>query len=86
MYYKSMKLGVYTIEKTLYEGEIQGLIAESSTGQISIFENHIPLISRLVSAPLIIKESSGVEKKLHIGAGFLEVQPENSIVVLVDPQ
>ncbi len=79
-----MKLGVYTIEKTLYEGEIAELIAHTSTGEISILKDHIPLITRLVKAPLVIKEASGAEKRIEIGAGFLEVQPENSIVVLVD--
>jgi F-type H+-transporting ATPase subunit epsilon len=79
-----MKLGVYTIEKTLYEGEIKELIAKSSTGEISILQNHIPLITKLVAAPLRIIEIDGTEKSIDIGSGFLEVKPENSIVVLID--
>ncbi|MCC2630800.1 MAG: synthase subunit epsilon [Candidatus Paceibacter sp.] len=79
-----MKLAIYTIEKTLYEGEIQELVAKTSTGEITILENHIPLISRLIKAPLRIIETSGAEKTIDITAGFLEVQPENNVVVLVD--
>jgi F-type H+-transporting ATPase subunit epsilon len=79
-----MKLGIYTIEKTLYEGDIKELIAKTTTGEISILPNHIPLISRLVAAPLKIVEQSGQQKIIDIQAGFLEIQPENSIVVLVD--
>jgi F-type H+-transporting ATPase subunit epsilon len=79
-----MKLGIYTIEKTLYEGEIEELSAKTLTGEISVLKNHIPLITRLVNAPLRIKETTGAEKNISISGGFLEIQPENSIVVLVD--
>jgi F-type H+-transporting ATPase subunit epsilon len=87
-----MKLGVYTIEKTLFEGEVEEVIAKTTTGEISILPNHIPLITRLTNGPLKIKlphaHVSGVdvekEKTLDIPSGFLEVQPESSVVVLVD--
>ena len=79
-----MKLGIYTIEKTLYEGEIKELIAKSSTGEISILANHIPLITKLIAAPLRIIEADGTEKSVDVGTGFLEIKPENNIVVLVD--
>jgi len=79
-----MKLGIYTIERTLYEGEITELIAKTTSGEIAVLENHMPLITRLMNAPLRIKEKSGTEKTIAIAGGFLEIQPENSIVVLVD--
>jgi F-type H+-transporting ATPase subunit epsilon len=81
-----MKLGVYTIEKTLYEGDITELIAKTTSGEIAVLENHVPLITRLIEAPLRIKEKAGTEKVIHIEGGYLEIQPENSIVVLVDTQ
>lgn len=79
-----MKLGIYTIEKTLYEGDAQEIVAKTSTGEISVLENHIPLISRLSKAPLRILEKEGTEKIIDIDSGFLEVQPENRVVILVD--
>jgi F-type H+-transporting ATPase subunit epsilon len=79
-----MKLGIYTIEKVLYEGEIEELIAKTSTGEISVLKDHIPLISRLVPGDLTIIEKGNNKKNIPIESGFLEIQPENSIVVLVD--
>lgn len=79
-----MKLGIYTIEKTLYEGDIQELVVKTSSGEISILKNHIPMITRLVEAPIRIIEQSGETKTIMMRGGFLEIQPENSIVVLVD--
>jgi F-type H+-transporting ATPase subunit epsilon len=77
-----MKLGIYTIEQTLYEGDITELIAKTTSGEIAVLPNHVPLITRLIKAPVRIKEKNGAEKTIDIAGGFLEIQPENSIVVL----
>jgi F-type H+-transporting ATPase subunit epsilon len=79
-----MKLGIYSIEKTLFEGDVKEIIAKTTTGEISILPDHIPLVTQLVKAPLKLITNSDEKKEIHIDSGFLEVQPENSIVVLVD--
>jgi len=79
-----MKLGIYTIEKTLYEGDVQEIVAKTATGEITVLENHIPLISRLIRAPIRLIENTGSEKRIDINSGFLEVQPENNVTILVD--
>jgi F-type H+-transporting ATPase subunit epsilon len=79
-----MTLGVYTIEKTLFEGDIKELVVKTETGEIAVLPNHIPLISRLVEAPLKIIDAQDKEKIIPIKAGFLEVKPESNIVILVD--
>lgn len=80
----SMKLGIYTIEKTLYEGEVKELVAKSSTGEITVLPGHIPLVSRLLAAPLKVVEEGGQEKTIPVNAGFLEIKPDGEIVILVD--
>jgi F-type H+-transporting ATPase subunit epsilon len=79
-----MTLGVYTIEKTLFEGDIKELVVKTETGQITVLPNHIPLISRLVEAPLRIIDSHDQEKIIPIKHGFLEVKPESNVIILVD--
>jgi F-type H+-transporting ATPase subunit epsilon len=79
-----MKLGIYTIEKTLYEGDVKEIVARSSTGEITVLPGHIPLISRLVKSPLHLIEESGDSRTIDIDSGFLEVQPENNVIILVD--
>ncbi len=79
-----MHLGVYTIEKTLFEGEVQKIIAKTTTGEISVLPDHIPLISKLVKSVLRVIDTSGAEKDITIDSGFIEVQPENKVTVLVD--
>ena len=79
-----MKLGIYTIEKTLYEGEVKEVIAKTTTGEISILQNHIPLVTRLTAGPLAFIAENGGRSELLIQSGFLEVQPEDGVVVLTD--
>ncbi len=79
-----MKLGIYTIEKTLYEGEVDEIVARTVSGEITILPNHIPVVSKLTKGPLIIKEHSGSEKIIDIGSGFIEIQPESNVIVLAD--
>ena len=78
-----MKLGIYTIEKTLFEGEVKEIIATTTAGEISILPNHVPLISRLVKAPLRFITDAG-EQSVAVASGFIEVQPESSVTILVD--
>lgn len=76
-----MNLGIYTIEKTLYEGEIKEIVAKTTVGEITVLPNHIPLITELVLAPIRIIEKDGSEKTITI-SGFMEVQPESNVVIL----
>lgn len=79
-----MKVRVYTLQEVLFEGEAPTVIAKTTTGEISILKDHIPLVTTLVEAPLRIIDASGAEKKVAVRKGFLEVRPNNEVVVLVD--
>ena len=79
-----MKLGIYTIEKTLYEGEVDEIIAKTIAGEITVLPDHIPMVSELSSGPLRIKEHGGKEKTIDIEAGFMEIQPESNVIILSD--
>ena len=78
-----MKLGIYTIEKTLFEGDVKEIIATTAAGEIAVLPNHVPLISRLVKAPLRFITDEG-EQNVPVESGFIEVQPESSVTVLID--
>lgn len=84
MMLNNMNLGIYSVEKTIFEGEVKEIIAKTTTGEISVLQNHIPLVTKLVAAPLRVVKQNGEEEAFQINSGFLEVQPEHSVVVLVD--
>lgn len=79
-----MKLRVYTLEKTLFEGEAKEVIAKTTTGEISVLDNHIPLVTTLKPSILKAVAEDGDVAEVEIRGGFLEVRPDNSVTVLID--
>lgn len=77
-----MQVRVYSIQNTLFEGEAEKLIANTSLGQITVLNDHLPLISDLKGPEIQIvgKDNSN---KININSGFIEVKPNSEVVVLV---
>lgn len=78
-----MKLSVYTIQETLFEGAIEKIIAKTVMGEITVLENHLPLIT-LLQGPALVVEKEGKQETIPIKSGFLEVRPESEVVVLAN--
>lgn len=76
-----MKLTVYSIQNTIFEGEVESLTLPTATGEITVLDGHIPLIS-LVNPGNIRYTHSGTEKSLSLLGGILEVRPEDEAVIL----
>lgn len=77
-----MRVAVYSLEKTLYQGEVEKIIARTTTGEITILDNHVPLVSSLKGPNVEVVEQSGKKNLIPIVSGFLEVRPESNIVIL----
>lgn len=76
-----MKLSVYSIQSTLFEGQVESITLPTSLGEITVLDNHIPLIS-LVKSGEIRYTHSGTEKTLLLNGGVLEVRPQSEVVIL----
>lgn len=84
-----MKLSIYSLNQTLFDGDIRQLIAKTAVGELTILDNHIPLLVPLVLGILQIKtiDQGGVHEetiRFRIGGGFLEVKPRGRVIVLAD--
>lgn len=77
-----MKIAVYSIQQTLFEGEAEKLICRTPQGQITVLDQHIPLISSLVGPRLEIVGHDGKTNEIPFKGGFLEVRPGSEVVVL----
>lgn len=77
-----MKLSIYSIQKTLFEGEVEKLIAQTPMGEITVLDNHIPLVSTLNGPALIAIDKNGKKDIIAISSGIIEVRPESETVVL----
>ena len=79
-----MKLSIYSIQSTLFEGEVEKLIARTTAGEITVLDNHIPLISILKGPSVKIVDKSGNKNIIDVGSGILEVRPESESVILAE--
>jgi F-type H+-transporting ATPase subunit epsilon len=77
-------LRVVSVEKSLFEGEVEFIIANGADGELGVLARHAPLMTILKPGPLRIQEVyGGPEQVLFVGGGFLEVLPDR-VTVLAD--
>lgn len=76
----SFHLKVVAIDRLLFEGEIDKMQVTTTDGQLTILPNHIPLVSVLKIAPLMI-EQNGERKYLAISGGYMSIQRHETLIV-----
>jgi len=74
---------IATPEKVVYEDTIFQVSIPTTSGEITVLPNHIPLVSVLVAGELKIKDKEG-EHAIALAGGFLEVRGNNEIIILTD--
>lgn len=77
-------LRVVSVERSLFEGDVEFMIANGADGELGVLARHAPLMTVLKPGPLRIQETfGGSEELLFVGGGFLEVLPDR-VTVLAD--
>jgi F-type H+-transporting ATPase subunit epsilon len=77
-------LRVVSVERSLFEGDVEYMIANGADGELGVLARHAPLMTILKPGPLRIQEVyAGPEQVLFVGGGFLEVLPDR-VTVLAD--
>jgi len=80
---KQIKLKIVTPEKILFENTVSQVSISTTMGEITVLPNHIPLVSELSPGEVVIKSSKGEEGLMAISGGFVEVLPDQ-VVILAD--
>ena len=78
----TLHLDIVTVERRLYSGEVDMVVAPGSDGEMGILPHHAALLTTLKEGVLRVKRS-GAEELFSIGGGFMEVQPDH-VIVLAD--
>jgi F-type H+-transporting ATPase subunit epsilon len=77
-------LRVVSVERSLFEGDVEYMIANGADGELGVLARHAPLMTILKPGSLRIQEVyGGPEQVLFVGGGFLEVLPDR-VTVLAD--
>ena len=77
------KLKIVTPEKTIFTDVVTQVSVSTTTGQITILPNHIPLVSQLSPGEIVINHNGDQEDLMAVSGGFVEVLPDE-VIVLAD--
>lgn len=78
-----LEFKIATPERVVYEGEVDSVTCPTQMGEVTILPNHIPLVANLKAGELKTRQN-GQEKFYALSGGFLEVRPQNEVVILAD--
>jgi F-type H+-transporting ATPase subunit epsilon len=78
----TVPLRVVSVERSLFEGEVDFIVANGADGELGILPRHAALMTSLRPGTLKITQGDK-ETLLFIGGGFLEVLPDR-VTVLAD--
>jgi F-type H+-transporting ATPase subunit epsilon len=78
-----LHLTIVSQEKKLLESDVTSLTAITGEGEVTVLPGHIPLFATLVPGELIFKNETG-DDSFVISKGFLDVGPDNKVVIMVD--
>jgi F-type H+-transporting ATPase subunit epsilon len=78
-----MKCKVVSAETSLYEGDVQMVVASGDLGDLGITPGHTPLITSLNAGPVRLVYENGTEELFFVSGGFLEALP-SQVTVLAD--
>jgi F-type H+-transporting ATPase subunit epsilon len=75
-------LRVVSVDRSLFEGDVDFIVANGADGELGVLPRHAPLMTIL--KPGALKITQGTEEQLlFVGGGFLEVLPDR-VTVLAD--
>jgi F0F1-type ATP synthase epsilon subunit len=66
-----------------FEGEAHSLNAKTLSGEITVLDHHHPLMTALTRG-MVHVEGASVEREIEIESGFLEVDGNNNVVMLIN--
>ncbi len=77
------QIGIYSSDKTIYEGDAVSLVAPSESGYLGILASHAPLAAKLKPGVITFKDGAGLTKAIEIKqTGYLEVLRNNATILL----
>lgn len=80
-----MKVFIYSLKKTIYEGEADVLSMPSAEGEISILPNHVPLVTSMGRGRVKIRKGSGFDEStsvFEVDGGFAQINPKETILLV----
>lgn len=79
-----MQLNIFTLHKPVIRKEAVSVNMKTPLGEITVLDNHIPLVTPIEKGKVRIIEKGGKENLLEAEGGFIEVRPGSEVNILLD--
>ncbi len=79
----TLHLEIVTIERKIFDDHVNMVVAPGIDGVLGILPRHTPLLTALGFGELKIKRDGQEDQYLAIGGGFMEVRPDQ-VIILAD--
>jgi len=79
-----MLLTIASLKGKQFEGEVRSLNVPTTSGEITVLDHHRPLITLLGEGTATITAADGKEMAVPLKGGFLEMDAENHLKILID--
>lgn len=77
-----MKLQIISLKGVKFDGEVSLLNLKTTSGEITVLDNHRPLITVLTKGEAVVVKKDGEKLNFKIDSGFLEVGNNNQATIL----
>lgn len=73
-----------TPEKTVLSQELTSLTCPTTTGEITILPNHVPLVTQLATGEIHAKTPDGKDFFMFVSGGFVQINEGSKVIILAD--
>lgn len=77
-----MHLSIYSLQSTLFEGEITSVTVPTPNGEITVLPRHLPLITIVSRGTVRSTLPNEEERVVSLQGGVCEIRPESEVVML----
>ena len=71
----TIKVDVVSAEESIYEGEAEFVALPGEGGELGIYPQHAPLLTRIKPGTVLTRQPGGEEETVFVAGGVLEIQP-----------
>lgn len=76
-------LDIVSAEESIFSGPAEFIVAPAQMGEVGIYPQHTPMLTRVKSGMVRIKAPLKDEELVYVSGGLLEVQPD-VVTILAD--
>lgn len=79
----TIHVDVVSAEELIFSGRAEFVVLPGEDGELGVYPRHVPLITRIKPGVVRIQTMGGVDERIFVAGGILEVQP-TIVTVLAD--